>query len=132
MSIEANKTVARRFVEEVWNGGDLAVAAELLGAELVNHDGDGGTTDRDGFLRAVAAFRAADPDLRFTVEDLVGEGEKVATRVTVRGTRAGAAAPPTTWTGIGIVRVVDGKIVEQWADTEAMGASATGEGRAQP
>ncbi len=42
MSVEANKAVARRFVEEVWNGGRLGVAKELLTPDLVTHRGDGG------------------------------------------------------------------------------------------
>jgi len=123
VSVEENKAVARRFVEEVWNGGNLAVAEELLAPGLVDHGPGGGTTDREGFLAYVREFRAAFPDLRFTIDDMLGEGDKVATRVSVRGTQAApfrGAAPtgePRAWTGIGIVRVADGRIVEQWADT---------------
>lgn len=119
MSSAESKAVARRFVEEVWNRGDLAVADEVLAPGFVNHDGDPSrTTDREGFKRFVVGLRAAVPDIAFTVEDMVGEGEKVATRVRVRGTRDGK---PVAWSGIGIVRVEGGRIAEQWADSQALG-----------
>lgn len=123
MSIEQNKQIARRFVEEVWNGGDIAVADDLLAPDFVNHDADPSRTiDREGFKRFVTSLRAAVPDLRFAVEDMIAEGEKVATRVSAAGTGGGQ---PVAWTGIGIIRVAGGKIAEQWADSEAI-RGATG------
>lgn len=129
MSIDANKAVARRFIDDAWNRGDLDLASDLLDEQLVNHDADGTTTNKREFLRFVAEFRAAYPDLHFSIDDMLAEGDRVATRVTIRGTQAGpyqgvaATGRPTTWTGIGIIRVRDGKIVEQWADTDTVGAA---------
>lgn len=129
LTIDANKTVARRFIGAVWNRGDLELAGELLDEHLVNHDADGTTTDKRQFLQFIAEFRAAFPDLHFAIEDMLAEGDRVATRVTIRGTQAGpfqgvaATGRPTTWTGIGIIRVRGGKIVEQWADTDTVRAA---------
>jgi len=122
MSVEQNKAIARRFIEDVWDRGDMAVADQLLAPDLVNHDIDGSTTDRAGFLEAVVALRAANPGVRFAIDDMLGEGDRVATRVTITG--AGTAEPPLRVNGIGIVRIVDGRIVEQWADTNPVTSAA--------
>jgi predicted SnoaL-like aldol condensation-catalyzing enzyme len=121
MSVEQNKAVARRFIEEVWNEGRLQVADELLAPDLINHQAGGPTKGRDAFKQFVVEFRAANPGLRFTIEDMLGEGDRVATRVTIRD---GASGQPESWTGIGIARMTDGQIVEQWADTNPFGSSA--------
>lgn len=116
MPVAANKALARRFVEEVWNAGRLDAAEALLADDLITHRGDGGTlTGRAAFVRFIADFRADYPGLRFAVEDVLGEGEEVATRVAVRGSHAGRAVE---WTGIGIVRIAGGRIAEQWANTD--------------
>lgn len=111
MSVEENKEIARRFIEEVWNEGRLEVADELLATNAINHDWPPGQTqDAAGFKRFIADYRARNPEIRFTIEDMFGEGDQVATRVTIRGVGA-------IWTGIGIIRVENGRIAEQWADT---------------
>jgi predicted SnoaL-like aldol condensation-catalyzing enzyme len=117
VSVEQNKAIARRFIEEVCNKGHIAVAHELLAPDLVNHRADGSTTNgRDAFEKFIGEFRAASPGLAFTIEDMLGEDDKVATRVTVR-------IGDALWTGIGIIKVADGRIVEQWADTERAGTA---------
>jgi steroid delta-isomerase-like uncharacterized protein len=127
VSVETNKSVARRFIEEVWNEGKLDRIDELMAADVVSHDlVPGQTTDRNGVKAAIAAFRAAYPDLRLTIEDMFGEGDRVATRVTIRGTQTvdlpgqPAKGEVFTWAGIGITRYRDGQIVEQWANTDAL------------
>jgi steroid delta-isomerase-like uncharacterized protein len=72
-------------------------------------------------------FRAAFPDLRFTVEDLFGEGSKVAARYAFRGTHRSTfrGVAPTgkriTGTGIAVFRLTDGKIAEVWAQWDQLG-----------
>jgi predicted SnoaL-like aldol condensation-catalyzing enzyme len=120
MSVEQNKAIARRFIEDVWNKGKIAAASELLAGDLVNHRADGSVAKgRESFEKFISDFRAANPGLAFTVDDMVGEGDKVATRVTIK---SGGKA----WTGIGIVRIAGGRIAEQWADTERAGKAAPG------
>jgi predicted ester cyclase len=124
VSVEANKTIARRFIEEVWNEGNLDRVDELMAPDAVSHDIDPTrTTDRAGVKAAIAAFRAAFPDLRLTIEDMFGEDDRVATRVTIRGTPTGEQVVQT-WSGIGITRYRDGKIVEQWANTDSLAPDA--------
>ena len=128
MSAAANREIARRFIEEVWNGGDLALAEALLDPALVNHDPDGQTTDYAGFLAFIRNTREALPDIRFTIDDMIAEDDKVATRVTIHASQSqaggdSAVAQPVAWSGIGIIRVKDGRIVEQWADTDSIGTA---------
>ena len=59
MSVEQNKAVARRFIEEVWNQGRLDVADELLATNLINHQAAEPTKGRDAFKKFVVDFRAA-------------------------------------------------------------------------
>ena len=70
MSVEQNKAVARRFIEEVWNQGRLDVADELLATNLINHQAAEPTKGRDAFKKFVVDFRAANPRIRFTIEDM--------------------------------------------------------------
>jgi predicted ester cyclase len=58
---------------------------------------------------------------------MVAEGDEVVTRVTIHATQAGASgvAQPMAWSGIGIIRIRDGRITEQWADTDSIGAALT-------
>ncbi|MGH2616851.1 MAG: ester cyclase [Thermomicrobiales bacterium] len=115
--------MARRFIDEVWNGGDLGVAEALLDPSLVNNGPDGQTTDKAGFLTFIEATRNALPDIHFVIDDIIAEGDKVVTRVTIHATEARSSGQPVAWSGIGIIRVRDGRIVEQWADTDSIGTA---------
>lgn len=124
----ANKEVARRFFIEVWGGGSEAVAQELLADSYVGHmTGSPVALDRDGWLEFFRAFRVAFPDATFTIEDMIAEGDRVALRLTMRGTHRGAfnGIPPTgrtvQVTGVSIERVVEGRIVEGWVINDALG-----------
>jgi predicted ester cyclase len=109
MSLEENKAVARRFVEEVWNQGNLAVLDEIVAARGRAHIEEG-----------LAILRTAFPDLHNTIDELLAEDDRVMTRETVRGTHLGSyeGIPPTgrrvEYARIAIRRVVNGKIVERW------------------
>ncbi|MGE0539306.1 MAG: ester cyclase [Dehalococcoidia bacterium] len=111
MTVEQNKEIARRFIEEVWNEGRLESIDQLMSPTVANHDWPPGQTSNfEEIKQFIAGYRAKYPSLSFTIEDMFGEGDEVATRITIRGVDG-------IWTGIGIIRVQDGKIVEQWADT---------------
>ena len=75
----------------------------------------------------MVSYTTAFPDLELTTEDIVAEGDKVAIRNTWRGTHQGSfhGLPPTgkrvAFTGTDIIRFVDGRIAEQWADLDALG-----------
>ena len=128
MSAEGSKGIVRRFVEEVQNGGDVAAVDEFAAPGYVNHSAPPGVPpDREGLKQLTALFRAAFPDGRMTIEEMVAEGERVATRKTCRGTHRGElmGIPPTGKVVeiglIDIVRLVDGKVVESWSAADDPG-----------
>jgi steroid delta-isomerase-like uncharacterized protein len=124
---EVNKAAMRAFFEEVYNKGNLAFADELAASGFVSHDDGNPTHDLDGIRQIVTAIRAAFPDVRFTADDVIAEGDKVAARFTMRGTQRGdfmgipATNKEITVTGIDIVRFRDGKAVEHWHEWSGLG-----------
>ena len=107
MSIEKNKAIVRRLWEEVWNQNDLAVCDEIFDATYAEHE-----------RNFVPVLRAAFPDLHFTIEDMIAEGNKVVTRYTFSGTHQGeimnvpATGKPVNINCIWIHRLADDRIVE--------------------
>jgi steroid delta-isomerase-like uncharacterized protein len=123
---EKNKAVVRRLIEEVLNGGQTDLMAELVAADHIGHDPLGDHYGPEGLRIAVAEYRAAFPDLRVTVEDLLTERDKIVHRFTLRGTHIGPfmGIPPTgrlvTVAGIAIDRFTDGKVAESWVSLDAL------------
>jgi steroid delta-isomerase-like uncharacterized protein len=121
MSTEANKNIVRRYVEEVQNEDNLMALEEIAAPGYVNHGAPRGVPpDREGIKQLTAMFRQAFPDGRMTIEDMLAEGDRVATRKTFRGTHRGElmGIPPTGKAVairlMDISRLVDGKVVESW------------------
>jgi predicted ester cyclase len=113
MSVEANKALVQRYVDEPWNKGNVAALDELC-APNFHLEGLGGV---EAFKAGILDFRKIFPDLHFTVEEIIAEGEKVAYRWTSRGTNQVeyegiAPSNAISSTGITILRIVDGKVVE--------------------
>jgi steroid delta-isomerase-like uncharacterized protein len=123
---DANKAAMKQFFERVYNQGDVAFLDELTSPEFVSHDRGNPTNDREGVKEIVAAIKAAFPDVVFTADDVIGEGDRVAARFTMRGTQTGEfmGMPPTNKpivvTGIDIVRFEDGRAVEHWHEWSGM------------
>jgi steroid delta-isomerase-like uncharacterized protein len=124
MSIEDNKALVRRGIEEAWNQRNLAVLDELYAPDFVYHSD---LTSLEAYKQAIELNLTAFPDLHFTIEDMVAEGDRVGARWTFRGTHQGLFQdiPPTgkqvTITGISIFRVANGKGVEVWTDADYLG-----------
>ncbi len=121
MSIEENKMIVRRLYEEFFNRGNLAIADELIAPNYVNHTAPPGQAlGSEGVKHRGARLRAAFPDLRSTIEDIIAEGDRVVARIASRGTHQGAhlGVPPTgkavVWTGVDIFVIRAGKVVEAW------------------
>jgi serine phosphatase RsbU (regulator of sigma subunit) len=119
---EENKSSFRRYLEEVFNQGNLEVADEIFD-HYVSHQPDGSTLERgpEDVKRFVGEFRSAFPDLRISADDQIADGDKVVTRVTLRGTHRGMfrGTAPTgrrvEINGITIFRFSsEGKVVESW------------------
>ncbi len=130
MSIEADKDIVRRYFEDLWNKGDLAVADEIISSDIVVHDsfappgayGAGAT----GFAQFVGKFRSAFPDVHLTMDDEIIEGDKMVVRWTMRGRQQGQLGNiPSTGrqinvAGVDIFRIADGKIAEWWIFFDAV------------
>jgi len=119
MSSEANKALARRIVEEMWNTQNLKVVDEVYSPEF-----GGG---HEATKQFVTAHLTAFPDLHITVQDQIAENDLVATRYVMHGTHQGEFAniPPTgrqfTVTGIETHRFADGKLIELWNVVDLLG-----------
>jgi len=120
MSSEANKAIVARFYETALNAGDVTVLDELTTPDYEEHDplpgqGAGREGLRDRVRTIVEAFGQ-----RFTVEDMIAEGDRVVARWTGSGTHVGEfmGIPPTgksfTISGIDVYRMADGKMAEHW------------------
>jgi steroid delta-isomerase-like uncharacterized protein len=129
VSEEQNKTIFRRYVEEVSNQGNLQLADEIFDRYLA-HQSDGSVLERgpEDVKRFMGEFREGFPDFHSTIEDMVAEGDKVATRWRMRGTHQGefrGVAPTNNEievTGIGIFRFSpEGKVVESWDNLDELG-----------
>jgi steroid delta-isomerase-like uncharacterized protein len=127
MSTDENKARVRRFYDEVVNAGRFELVDRFIAPDFVDHDGFPGLTpDREGVREFFETVRAAFPDLRFTVDDLIAEGDKVAARVCVRGTHRHEflGIPPTgkeiATSVVDVIRFRDGLAVERWGITDTL------------
>jgi steroid delta-isomerase-like uncharacterized protein len=125
-STEENKALVRRFYEEFLNGHDVNQAEELFAPNYILYF-PGGPMDHEGQKQTISVFRAAFPNLHFTVEDMLAEGDKVATRFTWRGTHQGVfqGIAPTgkqvTVSAIALNRIAEGKLVEDRTEMDLLG-----------
>jgi len=106
-ALEANKAIVRRWIEEMWNSGNVAIIDELV------------APSSNAAAQAIR-WRTGFPDTSFTIDELIAEGEKVAVRWSAQGIRPGmsrstvSANEPMPVPGMSIYRIVDGKITESW------------------
>lgn len=133
MYVEENKAIVSRFYEELWNARNLSVADELIAPDCVTHQLQSGAVsvgvprNPEAVKHHVSEWLAGFPDLRFAVEQMIAEEDRVMSQSVMRGTHTG------TWLGIAptdkevwirlIVtqRIESGKIVEDWVLVEALG-----------
>ena len=116
MTVHENKALVRRMVEEIWNGHNFEKVGEFLSGDQI-----------DESTEHVEQFLTAFPDVHVTIEDLIGEGDKVVGRLRVNASNKGpfAGQPPTgkkvQFHSIRIYRIADNKIVETWAMQDRLG-----------
>lgn len=122
-----NKALIRRYFEAS-DAGNLTALDNLFAPTFVRHDPNAAAINSlEDLKRHLRLVYTATPDLRHTIEDMVAEGDRVAIRLTARGTHTGEfmGIPPTgktvTVTGTGICRIADGKIQEDWFNSDALG-----------
>jgi predicted ester cyclase len=128
MSTEENKVIARRWNDEIYSKGNFAAIDELFATDFVWHYAPPGVApDLEGYKRNVAETLSPFADMDCTADDMIAEGDRVAIRWSWRGIhkREYMGIAPTgkqvTMTGIHILRIVGGKIVEEWGESDNLG-----------
>ena len=129
MAVNENKALVRRAFEEGWNAGNLDVFDETTDPDYVLHDPSvpEDVVGVDGMKGFASAFLGAFPDLRFSIEGQIAEGDMVATRWTSSATHEGelmGIAPTGNRTGVSgvtVSRVSGGKIAEDWNNWDTLG-----------
>ena len=127
VSPEENKAILRRWIAAT-DKGNLAVVEELCAPDYLDHNPPlpGVAAGSQGVRQANVALRAAFPDTVHLIQDQIAEGDKVMTRLLGRGTFRGEilGIPPNgkviEITGISVHRLVDGKLVEHWANADLL------------
>jgi steroid delta-isomerase-like uncharacterized protein len=120
MSLADNKMIARRFFDDVFNQGDLAKVDQIFAKDYIGYSSAnllrGPIEGPSGIKEFVTMYRQAFPDIHFTFEDVITQGDKVVVRWVTRGThqRELFGIAPTgkgmAVTGIGIAQIIDGQI----------------------
>jgi steroid delta-isomerase-like uncharacterized protein len=120
---EANKRLVSRAVEEVWSKGNFSILDEFVLEDVVVHSADPADDIHgpEGITQFYSGLREAFPDIHFTIEDQIADGDQVVTRWTASATHRGAfqGLPPTgkavRMAGIDIDRFVGGRVAECWS-----------------
>jgi predicted ester cyclase len=113
MSTEENKVIAQRIWEELLNAGKTEKMNELIAIDYVYH-GPGGHEIKgiEGMKKFITWVHTSFPNIHFTVNDLIAEGDRVVSFWTMKGTHK--SNKQLEQQGIIISRVVNGKVVEDW------------------
>ena len=125
--LRRNKQITQRYFDRWANHGDTEVADELITTNLVLHSPPAVISSLADYKKGMAGFHAAFPDLHFTIEDSVAEGDKVVVRWTLRGTQMTdyQGHPPSrrmmTVTGMSSFRIANGKIQEIFVNMDRHG-----------
>jgi len=123
-----NKALAQRWNDEIWTKADMATVDELLAEDFTfNYPFPGIEPTREGYKQTVMYFHNVFSDMLLTIEDMIAEGDKVVVRwkgISIH-TAEYMGIPPTdkrvSMTGISIIRIEEGKIVEEWTEMDSLG-----------
>jgi len=126
MSTEENKEIVRRY-QEAYNSNHLDVLEEIMSPEVLTPKiMPGMPPGLEGAKRVHQTTLIGMPDFHTHIEDLIAEGDKVVARVTMTGTHSGdffgipATGKKVSFTGVYIVRIAEGKIVEHWGEEDSV------------
>lgn len=124
------ETFMHRWFDEVWNNKSEKAIDEMCAENVIANgltDAEGNTVRGiDSYKNLFRAFISAYPDIKISVEDVIGEGDKIVARCRVSATHTGdgLGIAPTDqsveFTGMTIVRIEDGKIAEAWNEFDFM------------
>lgn len=120
-SVEENRALVRRFVEELWHEKNYNVVDRLCAPDFVAHDLPAGMSgNREGYKKVATIIHNAFPDIHYTTEDVIADADKVVIRWNSTCTHKGefmgipATNKKVSRSGITIYRIVGGRIVEWW------------------
>jgi predicted ester cyclase len=122
---ERNKAAVRDLYERIINQRQLADAGSVISED---YEADGGVRGIEGYKRNVSGVIAGFPDIQFTLQHIVAEGDLVVVHWTWKGTNTGtfrgypASNSPVTNEGIVIYQMKDGKAVRAWLQSDRLGA----------
>ena len=129
MGLAENKEFFTRYIETIFNEGRHDLLPEYVSADAVDHDPLPGTENMP-ILEGLGTFlemrRQAFPDFKYTIEDVMAEGDKVFGRLTMHGTHTGAflghaaSGAKAEMKVMTLVRIEDGKVIEHWGRPDMM------------
>ena len=124
-----NKEIVRRYIEQVVNTGNLDALHEFVAQDYIDHSAQSGSSQRiEQAKRHLEDVHHVFGDFHLTIEDQIAEGDTVVTRVSATAIHQNewSGLRPSgrriTLTGINIDKVIDGKIVEHWAEADLVSA----------
>ncbi len=127
MTIQQNKIIMYRLLDEVWNQGKLEVVDEIMSADHTSPSAPFLPPGPEGTKIIVSMFRKAMPDYHLKVDLIMADEHKVVARFTQHGTHSGEplmGMPPSgrraEWTEIAVLEIKDGKIVKSWYETDML------------
>jgi|SRR5579884_403561 len=130
MTVDENKTIVCRFLEEIWNNADLDVMDEILADEYVGHSPSvpgGELRGREALKDIMRQAHAGLPDVKITIDDVMGEGDRTAVRFTVRGMHNGELfGVPATGCRVAVETMIvsrhaNARIAEAWELRDMLG-----------
>jgi steroid delta-isomerase-like uncharacterized protein len=127
MTLEQNKAIAKRFIQDVFVKADERAADELTSPDFVPHSWPGVELGVEGLKQAQRRVAAGLEDARMTIQDVIAEGDKVAVRLISHGRHAGefmgmpASGKEYDISEIHIFRIEDGRVAEHWRDADMLG-----------
>lgn len=128
MSVEQNKALIVRLVEELFNRGNVGIVGEIFAPDFIEREQlpPGVPSGREGVKALTTMLRSAFPDFKAKIEDILAEKDKVVIRMTWSGTQKGefmgvpATGRRVSFGVIDIIRIANGKLVEHWGQMDSM------------
>ena len=122
MSLEDNKALVRRYIEEVTNQGRLDRLNEFVRDDFINHlAGSTTAVGPDSLKQGIASLLSVMPDARSIIEDMTAEDDKVVVRLRLEGTSEGRSV---SLPGVITYRIQDGKLAERWGQFDYLTLAA--------
>jgi predicted ester cyclase len=128
---EKNKATCRRFIQQIFNEGDLSSIRDFLSSDSIHHELDSEVIPAgrspEWYAGLVDLYRLAFPDLRVEIQEQVAESDRVVTCLRMRGTQTGplmgigVSGKAVDFTGIRVDRLAEGKIAESWFHWDGLG-----------